>query len=112
MEDGRYNKIHSDGKVEFTLSDFNMTEDQSRFLVLKILEQAIRDYCAYQNPKTKSEREACESAHGFLFDDDWRIGIGDWELSPAELLDFVDLDIEWVRKQTLKKLREYNGKKE
>jgi hypothetical protein len=100
--DDRYDKTYTYGDVEFYLSDFMPIEEQCRFLILKILEQAVRDYTSLYDSDTTSEQLAWESAEGFLFDDEYYLMWGDLELSTEEFLELVDLDIRWVREQTRK----------
>jgi hypothetical protein len=101
----RYNKYHTEGRVTFFLSEPDIAEEEARFLIIKVLDQAIKDYILFQNPTNSSEQESLESAVAFLFDDDYLIDWGEWELSPAEALELVDLDMDWVREQAKKKLR-------
>lgn len=74
--------------------------------MLKVLEQAIRDYCSLHESDTTLERETWESANDFLFDDEYRINWGGLELRTEDFLDIIDLDIHWVRDQVKKK---FNG---
>ena len=106
----RYNKEYSYGKVRFTLLDFSPTLEQCRFLMLKVLEQAVREYCIYAKAITPNEKETWTMAKAFLFDDNYRFNWGDLELSLEDFLDIIDLDIDWVREQTQKKFKkDYNG---
>lgn len=107
--DDRYNKLYKDGKTEFFLSDYQLAEDEARFVILKVLEQSVRDYCTLYNAESQREKDDWESAKGFLFDDDYTVDWGEWEITPEELLDLVDLDINWVREQAQKKFEEKNG---
>lgn len=79
------------------------TEEKARFLVLKVLEQTVRDYESLSNSTVSSEQAVWETARSFLFDDDHFLMWGDWELTTEDLLDMVDLDIHWVRQQVNKK---------
>ena len=71
--------------------------DECRYLILKIVEQAVRDYLTLENSKAPIDRVYFETAQGFLFDDDYRIQWGDMIVSFNDMLDFLDLDIDWFR---------------
>lgn len=104
----RYNKTYTHNKVEFYLSDYTPNEEECRFLILKVLEQAIRDYCSLYKSELPNEQHAWATANGFLFDDDYRISWGDQEYSTDDFLMLVDLDLAWVREQARKKFEEKN----
>jgi hypothetical protein len=53
-----------------------------------------------------SERTIWETASDFLFDNEYHLKWGDLELSSAEFLALVDLDIKWVREQAKRKLQQ------
>lgn len=107
----RYNREYSHGVVTFYLSDFIPNLDECKFLMLKVLEQTVRDYCSLANAPTTFQKEVWLSARDFLFDDENRIMWGGLELSTESFLDILDLDIEWVRGQVKKKFAEkMNGK--
>lgn len=73
--------------------------DECRFLIKKVIEQAVRDYAALEHAETLSDQQDYESACGFLFDDDYRIEWGGQLMSLQDLLDWVDLDQGWVRRR-------------
>ena len=75
--------------------------DECRFLVKKVIEQAVRDFAALENAESSGDQLDYQTACGFLFDDDYRISWGGEEMSLQDLLDWVDLDAEWVRKKAL-----------
>ena len=105
MMDDRYNKEYRYGDVSFFLADFRPEPEQCRFLMLKVLEQAVRDYCSFADSIVPSEQTAWGLARDFLFDDAYRFMWGDLEVSTEEFLDLIDLDIHWVREQTLKRFK-------
>jgi hypothetical protein len=102
----RYNRIYNYGRVEFYLSEFMPDEDQCRFIILKVLEQAVRDFTSLADSFLPHDKEVWQEAKDFLFDNEYKLLWGDWELTTEEFLQLVDLDIEWVREQSLKKLKE------
>lgn len=101
--ENRYNRYYKYGDVKFYLADFKPTPERCRFLMLKVLEQAVREYCALRDSDIPSEQATWELARDFLFDNSYRFMWGDRELSLETFLDHLDLDIEWVRKQTCKR---------
>lgn len=101
----RYNKEYIYGEVSFYLSDFTPDIEECRILILKVLEQTIRDYLSLKDSSLPSDRESWESANDFLFNSEHKILWGDLDLFVEEYLDIVDLDIHWVRDQVRKKLK-------
>lgn len=75
--------------------------DECRFLIKKVIEQAVRDFAALEDAVSSSEQSDYQTACGFLFDDDYHINWGGQEMSLQDLLDWVDLEAEWVRKKAL-----------
>lgn len=80
--------------------------DEARRIVLRVIEQAKRDFLNYQNPQTMWEQEYLTTASGFLFDDSYRIEWGEWDCSLQDLLDIFDRDVYGLRKQVLEELKE------
>ena len=108
----RYNRWHNYGEVFFYLMDFStypVYPEQARYLLLKVIEQAIRDYIALVNSTIPSEQQLWETARGFLFDDEYIVNWGNKEINLEEALMMLDLDISWVRKEVNRKFREQNG---
>lgn len=101
--DKRYDHEYSYGEIRFYLADFIPDKEQCRFLMLKVLEQAVRDYCALYQSELTSDRVTWQIAKDFLFDDKYILTWGQLELTTEEFLDLLDLDISWVREQTIKK---------
>ena len=93
------------------VDDFIPDIEESRLLILKVMEQAIRDYVSLQIDRSLNERVAWETARDFLFDDEYKLMWGDMEISTEALLDIIDLDISWVRSQSTKKFKEARRKK-
>lgn len=102
----RYDKWYKDKNIDIYLSDYVLEEDDARFIILKVLDQSIRDYITLYNAVSQKEKEDWETANLFLFENDYTIDWGEWEITPTELLDLVDVNIEWVRDQTKKKLED------
>ena len=113
--DDRYDKEQSYGEVRFFLSSYLPDIEECRFLLMKIIVQAVRDYCSLANAELPSDRTLWEETKGFLFDDEYRIMWGNTELSFEDILDILSLDIAWFREQTQKKFKakdNENGRKE
>lgn len=100
----RYNRQHNYNGVTFQLDDFIADNEESKILIMKCCEQAIRDYQLLGDSELASEREAWETAKDFLYDDDYLMFWGTWEISPRELLDIVAIDIDYLRCNITKKL--------
>lgn len=76
--------------------------DEARYLILKIVEQAIRDFISLSKSSIPIERGYYETACGFLFDDEYRIDYGDEEKSLKELLEIIDIQLDWFREHVVK----------
>jgi len=107
--EGRYNRTHKYGDVEFYLSDAMPNAEECRFLLLKIIEQSVRDYLSLAQAVFTNEIELWHSAREFIFDDNYRIDWGDWCLSLEELLDILDLDASYFRETARRRFRERWG---
>jgi hypothetical protein len=75
--------------------------DECRYLIKKVLEQAVRDFVAFKDKTSATEKYDYETAVCFLFDDTYRVDWGGREMSLQDLLDWVDIEVEWVRKKAL-----------
>lgn len=101
--DDRYDREHSYGEVRFQLSNYYPNIEECRFLFMKVIEQAVRDYCALYNAVLPAEVALWETAKGFLFEDIYIILWGEQEMNFEDILDVLDVDIDWFREQTIKK---------
>lgn len=79
--------------------------DECRNILLHVVKQAIDDVQDYRF-KTKLEHvEIYQSAHSFLFDDDYFIDWGDnedgsfTELNLEQICELLNLDIDWIRQK-------------
>ena len=116
MPENRYNREYVHGNVTFRLSDFYLNIDECRFLILKIVEQTVRDYMALyeivsikdeyiQNMAVTRDEYIFHTAAGFIFDDSYTIWWGDQELTPADLLELVDINIDWFRQKVRERIK-------
>lgn len=102
----RYDKEHSYNQVKFYLSSYNILPEEARFLLLKVIEQTVRDYTSSRPAVTPSEVQTWENARDFIFDDDYKIQWGDWQLNINEVLEILNIDIDWFRENISRKYQE------
>ena len=100
----RYDQWYQTGSARFYLENYTPNMEECRFLILKVIEQAVRDFVSFADSKEPELIEVCKEARSFLFDDDYYINWGDREFCLSEMLDLVDVDIEWFRTKTREKL--------
>ena len=103
--DDRYNRQHAYGEVKFYLSFYTPDEEQCRMLMLKLLEQSVRDYCSLEGSQLANEQLIWEEAKAFLFDNDYHFYWGEYDFTLESFLDILDLNVDWVREQTQKKFK-------
>lgn len=99
----RYNRTYEYGTVSFYLENFLPDIEECRILMLKILEQTVRDFVTLDPEKSSNDTNIWESARSFLFDDDYYFMWGDQEITTETFLDILDLNIHWIRSYVLKK---------
>jgi len=112
----RYNRLYQHGAAQFELSFYLPDIEECRFLILKVVEQAVRDYLSLFGSNLPNDIATWETAVGFIFDEDYKIMWGNLELSQEDLLGIVDIDVKWFRERMLERFKEkhgrYHGKKE
>jgi hypothetical protein len=96
----RYDKEYEYKGVQFYLSDCIPNEEECRIIILKIIEQASRDYLSLYKGKTAALRHNWETARDFIFKDKYLINWGGVIMSPAQLMELVEIDIDWLRRKT------------
>ncbi len=101
---GRYESWHETGTVKFYLSDYVPNTEECRFLLIKIVEQSVRDYTSLADSEEPELIDICKEARDFIFDDDYYIAWGDLELNLPMILEILDIDVGWFRDKTRKKL--------
>ena len=104
----RYDKEHKYGNITFYLSSYEPYPEQCRYLMLKVIDQAIRDYCLLVDSELPNERVAWETARAFIYDD-YYIEWGTWNISAEEFLAILDIDILWFREQVTRKFNNRDG---
>lgn len=102
----RYDAWHTYGKVRFYLPAYTPDIEEVRLLMMKVLEQAVREYCSLQQPTNIHEQQTYDLAKDFLFDDNYYFMWGDIEMSLSDMLDILDIDTQWFREQTIRKAKE------
>lgn len=93
----RYGIVYLWGERQFTLEDFLPQLDECKYLLLKVVEQSIRDYSNLEHAITPIEKQHFESARDFIFDDSYQIYLGEYEVNMEDILGIMNLDIEWFR---------------
>ena len=91
-------------KKDLEVIDFNRCapeEDECRYIIKKVIEQAVRDFTALEHAETATEQYDFQTAVCFLFEDEYRVNWGGEEMSLQDLLDWVDLEASWVRKKAI-----------
>jgi hypothetical protein len=100
----RYNRYHTVGQVTFFLDDYSLNIEECKYLLLKIVEQAVRDYCSLQWADVPYRDFHWHTAKDFLFDDEYYIQWGELELSLDMIGEVIDLDVDWVRRKAKERL--------
>jgi hypothetical protein len=73
--------------------------DECRILILKMIEQAIRDYLSLRGSSAPIEQVYYHTACEFLFNDDYYIDYGGVDRNLEDLLDILDINITWFRER-------------
>ena len=95
----RYDKTYDYKGIKFYLSDYIPDPEECKIIILKIIEQASRDYLSLHKGKTASLQHTWETARDFIFKDKHLINWGGRIITPAELMELVDIDIDWLRRK-------------
>lgn len=108
----RYNRTYQHGTATFELDYYIPDKEECRFLILKVVEQATRDYLSLFGSDLSSDINKWESAAGLIFDPEYRILWGDVDLSLEDLLNIVDIDTNWFREKITRCFKERHGTQE
>ena len=111
LED-RYNKTYYYKDIEFYLSEYLPNQEECRIIILKIAEQASRDYISLYHAESATLRSTWETARDFIFKETHLISWGNRKISPTYLLDLIDIDIRWLRRKMIEKLQKIESKKD
>ena len=118
--ESRYNETYTWGNVKFKLEAFTPQQDECRLLMIKVVEQAVRDYMNLEHSAIPIEQQYYQTAIGFIFDDDYRVDYGSTEMSFADILtcifDDSEGEVQWarekIRRQKLIKKRSKKKRKQ
>ncbi len=102
----RYGRWHDNGGIRFLLESYIPNEQEAKFLLLKVVEQAVSDYCNLEGSDIPYAQLLWEEARDFIFDDTYWIYWGDLELSFEDILDILEIDVDAVREKASKRYRE------
>jgi hypothetical protein len=95
----RYDKTYDYKGIEFYLSDYTPDPEECRMIILKIIEQASRDYLSLYKGKTSALQQTWETARDFIFKENYLMNWGGRIMTPAQLMELVDIDIDWLRRK-------------
>lgn len=76
--------------------------DECKYLILKMIEQTVRDFINLEHSSVPIEIQYYESACQFLFDDEYYIDYGGTDKNLENLLDILDINIKWFRERVVK----------
>lgn len=107
MSEKRYE--HKYNQIKFYLSDYIPNPEECRMLMLKMLEQGIRDYISLYDAQLPSDKLSWEEAKRFIFDDDYIFDWGNLVMNLEDMLDILDLNIHWVRKRIVIRFKKARG---
>ena len=83
--------------------EYTIHLDECRALISKMIEYAVRDYMSFGKSQIPKEKELHMFAEAFLFDDSYRVDWGGNEKSLQDLLEIIDVEVEWFRDQIKKR---------
>jgi hypothetical protein len=106
----RYNRTYTHGTATFELSYYVPNIEECRFLILKVVEQSVRDYLSLFGSNLPNDIAIWETAVGFIFDSEYKIVWGNMELSLEDYLGIVDIDVDWFRERISERFKERHGK--
>jgi hypothetical protein len=78
------------------------TPDECKYLILKVIEQAVRDYLSLEKTNTPIEKLYYETACEFLFDDDYIVEFGGANKTLRDFLDILDISLDWFRERVMR----------
>lgn len=79
-------------------------EQECRIIILNMISQAVKDYESFKAKTGEDEKEIFDTANQFLFNDKYMIDWGGEDFNLAKFCDYLNIDIEWIRNQVVKKL--------
>jgi hypothetical protein len=85
------------------------TIEQAPMVVLKVIEQAIKDCVVMYGERRFDGNPTWLTAYDFIFDDEFLVEWGEILISPEEMMSLVGLNIEYMREMVRKKMLEKVG---
>jgi len=77
---------------------------ECHYLILQVINQAIKDYEHYKGKPRDEDKAIFHSANAFLFDDEYFFHWGDQEINLDYLCSIISIEIEWLRNKIIEKL--------
>ena len=94
-------------KIERDFKQPTPDEEETRFLILRVIEQAVKDYEFYRDKTKEEDRFIYETARDFIFDDSYMMQWGPDEtdvITPEQLCEAAGIEIAYLRNKVAKKL--------
>ena len=107
----RYSTVFTWGDRTFTLETFEASDDETKLLFTKMLEQALRDSVSLAKYQTPEEELNYKTAIHLLFDPKHRISFGAYELSLADIAQYMKVDLDWIRRKAAERIKRARRKK-
>ncbi len=79
--------------------DFQVSKDETKILLLKTIEQSIRDYNNLRKSVIPIEQQYFATAECFLFEKDYEIHWGDIDITLEDILNYLHIESEWFYKK-------------
>ena len=76
--------------------------DEILYLLLRVVEQAIRDYLSLDKAAAPIEKEYYDTACQFLFDDEYVMEFGGANKTLKEILEMLEIEVIWFREKVIK----------
>ena len=76
--------------------------DECRYVILKMIEQAVRDFLGLKQSVAPIEQEYYHTASEFLFGDNYYVDWGGVDRSLEDFLDILGLDLLWFRSRIVR----------
>jgi hypothetical protein len=114
---GRYNKYYLiNNHIKYYLEEIELNIQESKFLLYKVLEQAVRDYTSINIRDYNNGQLIWDDARAFIFDEDYTIDWGDLVLSLDDICSLLEVDIDWFRDKAKERYsrvrRTYDGRRD
>ena len=107
----RYDKEHILNGVRFYLDSYKINYEEACFVLLKVVEQSIRDYCLLEWSNIPYKQFYWETARDFIFDDEYFIEWGELNLCLGNICEILsynkksEMDVDWIRRKTKDKYK-------